>query len=82
MIRRYWASEAFPMVMGGELRGILLSAKQSRIGSLLLIGALALVIIGFILLPVVGFLLAVPVAALGIYFIRVHLNDKCEIESP
>ncbi|SMC90378.1 hypothetical protein SAMN02746065_11481 [Desulfocicer vacuolatum DSM 3385] len=54
--------------------------SKLMIGSLLLIGALALVIIGFTLLPVVGFLLAIPVAALGVYFIRVHLNDKCEIE--
>lgn len=55
--------------------------SKLMIGSLLLIGALALVIIGVTLLPLVGFLLAVPVAALGIYFIRVHLNEKCEIDS-
>lgn len=51
------------------------------VGSLLLIGALVLVAIGFTILPVVGIILAIPVAGLGIYFIRVHLNEKCEIDT-
>lgn len=55
--------------------------SKMMIGSLLLIGALALVVIGFTILPVVGVILAVPVAGLGIYFIRVHLNEQCEIDS-
>ena len=54
--------------------------SKLMIGSLLMIGALALVVIGLTLLPVVGFVLAVPVAGLGFYFIRVHLNEKCEID--
>ena len=55
--------------------------SKLMIGSLLLIGALALVVIGFTILPVVGFILAIPVAGLGIYFLRVHLNEKCEIDT-
>ncbi|MDY0375898.1 MAG: hypothetical protein RBQ72_09230 [Desulfobacterium sp.] len=51
------------------------------VGALLIVGALALVAIGFTILPVVGIILAIPVAGLGIYFIRVHLNEKCEIDT-
>ncbi|MDY0220766.1 MAG: hypothetical protein RBR67_06495 [Desulfobacterium sp.] len=60
-----------------------LPEKMSKllVGSLLLIGALALVIIGFTILPVVGIILAIPVVGLGIYFIKVHLNEKCEIDT-
>jgi hypothetical protein len=55
--------------------------SKLMIGSLLLVGAVVLVLIGFTLLPLAGFILAIPVAALGIYFIKVHLNEKCEIET-
>ncbi len=50
------------------------------IGSLLMLGAFALIISGFTILPIAGFFLAVPFAVLAIYFTRLHLNDKCEID--
>lgn len=50
------------------------------LGSLMLVGAIALVIIGITLLPVFGFILAVPVISLSFYVYSLHLNDQCEID--
>ena len=55
--------------------------SKMMVGVVLLIGALGLIITGFTLLPVIGLVLAVPVLALGIYFIKIHLNEKCEIDT-
>ncbi|MFO7749761.1 MAG: hypothetical protein R6V54_06670 [Desulfobacteraceae bacterium] len=54
--------------------------SKAALGSILLVGALALIIAGLTVLPVIGFILAVPAAALGIYFIRLHLNKECQID--
>lgn len=50
------------------------------IGSLLIAGSLGLFISGFTILPVIGLILAVPVAVLGVYFIRMHLTKECEVD--
>ncbi|MDD9301668.1 MAG: hypothetical protein HUK40_04690 [Desulfobacter sp.] len=50
------------------------------LGIIMLGAAMGLVIIGLTLLPIFGFIAAIPVAGLGIYFFRVHLNDECEID--
>lgn len=50
------------------------------LGLIFMAAAAALVIIGITLVPVFGFILAVPVAALGIYFFRAHLNKECQID--
>ena len=55
--------------------------SKMMVGVILLIGALGLIVTGFTLLPVIGFILAVPVIALGVYFIKIHLNEKCEIDT-
>ena len=54
--------------------------SKFTLGIILLGAALGLVVIGITLLPIIGIVAAVPVAALAIYFFRVHLNDQCEIE--
>ena len=56
--------------------------RISKFGlALILLGAaLGLSVIGLTLLPIIGFVLAVPVAGLGIYFFRTHLNDQCEMD--
>lgn len=50
------------------------------LGFVFLGAAAGLVVIGLTLLPIFGFILAVPVAALGVYFFRAHLNDQCQID--
>ena len=54
--------------------------SKFTLGLLLIGAALGLVVIGLTLLPIIGFVLAVPVAGLGIYFFRIHLNDQCEMD--
>ena len=51
------------------------------IGVLLSVGAVGATIIGFTVLPVIGLIIAVPLAALAVYFFRVHLNRQCQIQS-
>ncbi|MFO7753986.1 MAG: hypothetical protein R6V41_12785 [Desulfobacteraceae bacterium] len=54
--------------------------SKMMVGVILLVGALGLIVTGFTLLPVIGLVLAVPVIVLGVYFIKIHLNEKCEID--
>ncbi|HCY87587.1 MAG TPA: hypothetical protein DHV36_20805 [Desulfobacteraceae bacterium] len=54
--------------------------SKFTLGIILLGAALGLVVIGVTLLPIIGIVAAVPVAALAVYFFRVHLNDQCEID--
>ncbi|MCG8618419.1 MAG: hypothetical protein MI802_19550 [Desulfobacterales bacterium] len=54
--------------------------SKFTLGIILLGAALGLVVIGVTLLPIIGLVAAVPVAALAVYFFRVHLNDQCEID--
>ncbi|MCG8634959.1 MAG: hypothetical protein MI863_14085 [Desulfobacterales bacterium] len=54
--------------------------SKFALGLMLLGAAMGLVVIGVTLLPIIGLIAAIPVAALGIYFFRVHLNDQCEID--
>ncbi len=55
--------------------------KMSKllIGVLLIIFALGAAVLGFTLLPFIGIILALVLFVLGGYFIRVHLNESCEI---
>ncbi|MFH1155493.1 MAG: hypothetical protein V1793_16930 [Pseudomonadota bacterium] len=48
--------------------------------SVLFLGALGLVVSGFTVLPLFGFVLALPVAILAAVVLRLHLNDRCEID--
>jgi hypothetical protein len=59
-----------------------LPAKAAKffIAAILMIGALGFIVIGFTVLPIIGFVIAIPFVALAIYFIKVHLNDQCQIE--
>ena len=50
------------------------------LGLILLGAAGGLAVLGVTLLPIIGLVLAVPVAALAVYFFRVHLNNECEID--
>ncbi len=50
------------------------------LAAILMIGAIGFVFLGFTVLPIIGFVVAIPFAAGAIYFIRLHLNDQCEIE--
>jgi hypothetical protein len=57
------------------------SVKVSKlvVGTLFLFMGAAFLLLGFTVIPVFGFILAIPAFALAIYFIRVHLNRRCEI---
>lgn len=55
--------------------------SKVAIGSVFILFGIGAVISGFTILPVIGFLFAVPFFYLAWYFIRVHLNERCEIES-
>ena len=59
-----------------------ISQRISKFGlGLILLGAAAgLGVLGLTLLPIIGFILAVPVAALAVYFFRIHLNKECEMD--
>lgn len=54
--------------------------SKAFVGGFLLVVALAFFIAGFTILPLVGFVLAVPLVLLSIYFLRIHVNDQCELE--
>ena len=54
--------------------------SKAFVGGFLLVAALASLIAGFTILPLVGFILAVPLVLLGIYFLKIHVNDQCELE--
>lgn len=69
----------------GEKRAALDRCLPQRLSKLtiaviLLIFSLGLVVLGLTILPVIGFILAVPVLLFSIFFFRVHLNQRCEIE--
>ena len=54
--------------------------SKAFVGGFLIVAALAFFIAGFTILPLVGFVLAVPLVLLSIYFLRIHVNDQCELE--
>jgi hypothetical protein len=54
--------------------------SKVMMSSILFIGAFALAVSGLTVLPVIGIVLAVPVALLGGYVLRLHLNERCEID--
>ena len=54
--------------------------SKFTLGIILMLASLGLGVIGVTLLPIIGLVAAVPVALLGVYFFRVHLNDQCEID--
>ena len=54
--------------------------SKAFVGGFLLVAALAFFISGFTVLPLVGFVLSVPLVLLSIYFLRIHVNDQCELE--
>ena len=54
--------------------------SKSFVGGFLLVLALAAFISGFTILPLIGFVLTVPLVLLGVYFLRIHVNDQCELE--
>jgi thiol:disulfide interchange protein len=49
------------------------------IGILFLIFGTGTAILGVTVLPVIGLVLAAPLFIIGIYFVRTHLNKKCEL---
>jgi hypothetical protein len=51
------------------------------IAILLSVGAAGLFVISMTVMPFVGLIFAVPVAALAIYFFRVHFNRQCQIQT-
>jgi hypothetical protein len=55
--------------------------SKLAVGIIFILFGLCAVVLGFTVLPVFGFVLAVPFFWLAWYFIRVHLNRQCEIES-
>lgn len=54
--------------------------SKTFVGGFLLVFALAFFIAGFTILPLIGFVLSVPLVLLSIYFLRIHVNDQCELE--
>ncbi|MCU0556298.1 MAG: hypothetical protein R6X05_17400 [Desulfobacterales bacterium] len=53
--------------------------SKLAIGILFLIFGTGTAILGVTVLPVIGLVLAAPLFIIGIYFIRTHLNKKCEL---
>jgi len=51
------------------------------IGFAALICAIALFILGITLVPVLGILLSLPTFAMAVSIFRLHLNDRCEIQT-
>ena len=49
------------------------------LGILFLLFGSGTAVLGVTILPVIGLILALPLFIVGIYFIRSHLNQKCEI---
>lgn len=49
------------------------------IGILFLIFGAGTALLGVSVLPVIGLILSIPLFLIGIYFVRAHLNQKCEI---
>ena len=53
--------------------------SKMALGILFLIFGTGTAILGVTVLPLIGLVLAVPLFIIGIYFVRTHLNKKCEL---
>jgi hypothetical protein len=53
--------------------------SKLALGILFLIFGTGTAILGVTVLPLIGLVLAAPLFIIGIYFVRTHLNQKCEL---